>query len=47
MVGSGWLYYLGAGETVFLLRVLWEAVAGARWADRVGKGIRTAPPARW
>lgn len=27
----------------FLLAGSWGTVAGARWADRVGKGIRTAP----
>ncbi len=27
----------------FYFASTWEAVAGARWADRVGKGIRTAP----
>jgi MFS family permease len=27
----------------FLVANAWPAVAGARWADRVGKGIRTAP----
>jgi MFS family permease len=27
----------------FLVATAWPAVAGARWADRVGKGIRTAP----
>ena len=27
----------------FLVASAWPAVAGARWADRVGKGIRTAP----
>jgi len=28
---------------VFLLASSWGVVAGARWADRVGKGVRTAP----
>jgi MFS family permease len=27
----------------FYFAAAWQAVAGARWADRVGKGIRTAP----
>ncbi|MEW5718685.1 MAG: MFS transporter [Chloroflexota bacterium] len=27
----------------FYFATTWEMVAGARWADRVGKGIRTAP----
>ncbi len=28
---------------VFLLASSWGVVAGARWADRIGKGVRTAP----
>jgi len=27
----------------FFFAAAWPAIAGARWADRVGKGIRTAP----
>jgi MFS family permease len=27
----------------FLFASTWEGIAGVRWADRVGKGIRTAP----
>lgn len=27
----------------FYIANTWELVAGVRWADRVGKGIRTAP----
>jgi MFS family permease len=30
-------------KPVFLLAGSWGVVAGARWADRVGKGVRTAP----
>ena len=30
-------------KPLFYFAHSWEAVAGARWADRVGKGIRTAP----
>lgn len=30
-------------KPLFYLATTWELVAGARWADRVGKGIRTAP----
>lgn len=30
-------------KPVFLLASSWGLVAGARWADRVGKGVRTAP----
>ena len=30
-------------KPVFLFAAAWPAVACARWADRVGKGIRTAP----
>lgn len=37
-------YALSAGiKLLFYLATTWELVAGARWADRVGKGIRTAP----
>ncbi|MCX7750233.1 MAG: MFS transporter [Candidatus Bipolaricaulota bacterium] len=32
-----------AAKPLLLLAGSWGAVAGARWADRVGKGIRTAP----
>ncbi|HSL24807.1 MAG TPA: MFS transporter [Acidimicrobiia bacterium] len=43
-----WLAVLGYGfsaltKPFFYLATSWEAVAAARWADRVGKGIRTAP----
>ena len=30
-------------KPLFLLAESWGMVAGARWADRVGKGVRTAP----
>jgi len=30
-------------KPLFYFAATWEMVAGARWADRVGKGIRTAP----
>lgn len=30
-------------KPIFLLANSWGVVAGARWADRVGKGVRTAP----
>lgn len=30
-------------KPLFLFAAAWPAAAGARWADRVGKGIRTAP----
>jgi len=30
-------------KPLFYFATTWELVAGARWADRVGKGIRTAP----
>jgi MFS family permease len=37
-------YALSAlSKPFFYLANAWETVAGVRWADRVGKGIRTAP----
>jgi MFS family permease len=37
-------YALSAlAKPFFLLAGSWGVVAGARWADRVGKGVRTAP----
>lgn len=30
-------------KPLFYVATTWEMVAGARWTDRVGKGIRTAP----
>lgn len=43
-----WLAVVGYGisalaKPFFLFTSSWGAIAGARWADRVGKGIRTAP----
>jgi len=43
-----WLAVAGYGlstlvKPVFYFAGSWGAVAGARWGDRVGKGIRTAP----
>lgn len=43
-----WLAVVGYGlsaltKPLFYFASTWEAVAAVRWADRVGKGIRTAP----
>ncbi|MBN1418131.1 MAG: MFS transporter [Planctomycetes bacterium] len=43
-----WLAVGGYGlsalaKPLFAIATSWGAIAGARWADRVGKGIRTAP----
>ncbi len=43
-----WLAVIGYGlstlvKPLFYFAGSWGAVAGARWGDRVGKGIRTAP----
>jgi len=43
-----WPAVLGYGisalaKPLFYFAGAWTAVAGARWADRVGKGVRTAP----
>ena len=43
-----WLAVVGYGlsalaKPFFYFATTWETVAGVRWADRVGKGIRTAP----
>ena len=43
-----WLAVVGYGlsalsKPFFLFAATWEAIAAVRWADRVGKGIRTAP----
>jgi len=48
MGGRKWLAVLGYGlsavsKPFFYFASSWELVAGVRWADRVGKGIRTAP----
>src|SRR5512135_1231350 len=46
--GRKWLAVAGYGlstlsKPFFYIANTWELVAGVRWADRVGKGIRTAP----
>lgn len=46
--GRKWIAVLGYGisalsKPFFLIANTWELVAGVRWADRVGKGIRTSP----
>jgi MFS family permease len=46
--GRKWLAVAGYGMSAvikpfFYFAASWELVAGVRWADRVGKGIRTAP----
>jgi MFS family permease len=46
--GRKWLAVAGYGMSAiikpfFYIASSWELVAGVRWADRVGKGIRTAP----
>lgn len=43
-----WLAVIGYGlsaisKPFFLIANTWETIAAVRWADRVGKGIRTAP----
>ena len=43
-----WLAVAGYGisalaKPFFYIANTWEVVAGVRWADRVGKGVRTAP----
>jgi MFS family permease len=48
MGGRKWLTVAGYGistlaKPFFYFANTWEAVAAARWGDRVGKGIRTAP----
>ncbi len=48
MGGRKWLAVLGYGlsavsKPFFYIASSWELVAGVRWADRVGKGVRTAP----
>lgn len=47
-VGRKWLAVSGyaistLAKPAFALAGSWPVVAGARWADRVGKGVRTAP----
>ncbi len=46
--GRKWLAVIGYGlsaatKPFFYFANTWELVAGVRWVDRVGKGIRTAP----
>jgi MFS family permease len=46
--GRKWLAVAGYGlsaisKPFFYIANSWELIAGVRWADRVGKGIRTAP----
>jgi MFS family permease len=46
--GRKWLAVLGYGlsalsKPFFYFAGSWELIAGVRWTDRVGKGIRTAP----
>ena len=46
--GRKWIAVAGYGlsaisKPFFYIANTWELVAGVRWADRVGKGIRTAP----
>src|SRR5512135_1451032 len=48
MGGRKWLAVAGYGlsalsKPFFFIASSWELIAGVRWADRVGKGIRTAP----
>ncbi len=46
--GRKWLAVAGYGistlaKPFFYIANSWEMIAGVRWADRIGKGIRTAP----
>lgn len=46
--GRKWLAVVGYGisalsKPFFYIASSWELIAGVRWADRVGKGVRTAP----
>lgn len=46
--GRKWLAVAGYGlsalsKPFFFIAGSWEMIAGVRWADRIGKGIRTAP----
>jgi MFS family permease len=48
MGGRKWLAVAGYGlsaisKPFFYIAGSWELIGGVRWADRVGKGIRTAP----
>jgi MFS family permease len=46
--GRKWVAVIGYGISAFskpfyLVAASWQAIAAVRWADRVGKGIRTSP----
>ena len=46
--GRKWIAVAGYGlsaisKPFFYAAGTWEMIAGVRWADRIGKGIRTAP----
>src|SRR5512146_2310173 len=46
--GRKWLAVAGYGlsalsKPFFYVASSWELIAGVRWADRIGKGVRTAP----
>ncbi len=46
--GRKWLAVIGYGlsalsKPFFYIASSWELIAGVRWADQVGKGVRTAP----
>ncbi|MDR3561423.1 MAG: MFS transporter [Negativicutes bacterium] len=46
--GRKWIAVAGYGISViskpfFYIANTWELIAGVRWADRLGKGVRTAP----
>ena len=46
--GRKWVAVTGYGisafaKPFFYIATTWQMIAGVRWADRVGKGIRTAP----
>jgi len=48
MGGRKWLAVIGYGlsavsKPFFYIANSWGVIAGVRWADRVGKGVRTAP----
>jgi len=48
--GRKWLAVVGYGlsaftKPFFYFASSWGLIAGVRWVDRIGKGIRTAPPA--
>ncbi len=48
MGGRKWLAVIGyalsaVSKPFFYIASSWELIGGVRWADRVGKGIRTAP----